>query len=55
MLFARRNQAYVDDEEQAKKITFDRTIKILKHRQKVIYGSVFVLSNHTNYIHDYFL
>ena len=27
MLFARRNQAYVDDEEQAKKITFDRTIK----------------------------
>ena len=27
MLFARRNQAYVDDEEQAKKITFERTIK----------------------------
>ena len=27
MLFAKRNQAYVDDEEQAKKIVFDRTIK----------------------------
>jgi len=27
MLFAKRNQAYVDDEEQAKKITFERTIK----------------------------
>jgi hypothetical protein len=27
MLFAKRNQAYVDDEEQAKKVVFDRTIK----------------------------
>ena len=30
MLFARRNQAFVDDEEQSKKIVFERTLKWVK-------------------------